>query len=982
MNPRNHRTRTAEVLRGLAALTVLVALVAGLPAALLAVAGSPIPHRIPSWDQITTTLTQPDTGNTLFLSVVKLIGWAAWCLFTLITLTETISYRRGRPTRQLPGVISPLQHLARDLITMAALILSAAAPTLGSAAPTSVSAPHTATAAKSFPASATALHAPAPTGKQAHNPDHGRWHTRVIKRGDTLWAIARTTTGSGTNYPAIFEASTHLPQPQGLPRITDPDRIYPGQRIKTPPRRHAAREPVQPPRHEPPHQRPRPPATTSPSAPGHSPTPDTTTPSATPRPTTEPPTASRNPAPPPRTAPVTPPTRQPASTPASSPSRPRTAPSTPTPSADTQPPRTPPDAPGHRHDTPVTITLPTGAYLGLGLATAISIAVAATRLHRRRRRSPAPTWPAPNQPPTPKTIAAARKAHLDTHTEQGDPPPTDAELVAHDAAEPPPTHITAGTRDTEEVRLPLSGLKLALTGPGAAPAARALATELLARSRRDRVEVLIPEPDATTLFTGTGINPNQLARDIPSLHITGSLQAAINHLTAEFIHRARLMEANGQPDIHALRRAEPGEPLPAIILITAVPTSSDALEAVLNFAVPYGLGALLLGTWTVGTTLTLAADGTVTDATGPNATTWTGSRLFHLTPGETADMLHTIRTAHGAPDPAPASADTAGPTPSSSDHTTAPATSPAWPQPTSHRPADPEEQNTARSVRLRVLGAVRVEADGKPITTGLRRITRDLFAYLALHPQGITRDQGVDALTPDRDLTTGTTMFHTAINNARKTLRQATGLREPMFIIHADGRYRLDPNLIDTDLWQLHTALDRAHQAETDSARINALSHIPDLYTAELAEDLTYEWAETERENLRRHATDALAQLAHLTKTDHPDRAIKALETAITHDPYAEPLYRDLMRIQATTRRPDAVQRTYDHLKRYLADLDTEPDEQTHQLLLTLLRPTPATATKNSKKVTLPTGPAVQRRPVPPQNGTATVRPLRPRKPE
>jgi S-adenosylmethionine synthetase len=131
--------------------------------------------------------------------------------------------------------------------------------------------------------------------------------------------------------------------------------------------------------------------------------------------------------------------------------------------------------------------LPSGAYLGLGLATAISIAVAATRLHRRRRRSPAPTWPDPSQPPTPKTIAAARKAHLDTQTEQGDPPPTDAELIAHDAAEPPPTHITAGTRDTEEIYLVHAALVgFVVAAVGEALTAAWLETLVNATDFRDR----------------------------------------------------------------------------------------------------------------------------------------------------------------------------------------------------------------------------------------------------------------------------------------------------------------------------------------------------------------------------------------------------------------------------------------------------------------------------------------------------------------
>src|SRR5690606_17652433 len=147
---------------------------------------------------------------------------------------------------------------------------------------------------------------------------------------------------------------------------------------------------------------------------------------------------------------------------------------------------------------------------------------------------------------------------------------------------------------------------------------------------------------------------------------------------------------------------------------------------------------------------------------------------------------------------------------------------------------------------------------GEPITTGLRRIARDLLVYLALNPHGITREQGIDALMPDRDIDTGTTMIHTAINNVRNTLRAATGTREPMFIIHTAGRYHLDPQLIDVDLWHLRSALEEAQHAATDTDRVTALGRIPDLYSGDLADELTYEWAETERERLRRHATDAL----------------------------------------------------------------------------------------------------------------------------
>ena len=50
------------------------------------------------------------------------------------------------------------------------------------------------------------------------------FHT--VAKGDTLWAIASKTLGSGARYPEIFEANK--------PMLSDPDKIYPGQVLRIP----------------------------------------------------------------------------------------------------------------------------------------------------------------------------------------------------------------------------------------------------------------------------------------------------------------------------------------------------------------------------------------------------------------------------------------------------------------------------------------------------------------------------------------------------------------------------------------------------------------------------------------------------------------------------------------------------------------------------------------------------------------------------
>ncbi|AOY91242.1 peptidoglycan-binding protein LysM [Cupriavidus sp. USMAA2-4] len=53
-----------------------------------------------------------------------------------------------------------------------------------------------------------------------------QWHTVV--KGDTLWAISQEAYGNGAEYNRIFEANR--------PMLSNPDKIYPGQKLRIPPK--------------------------------------------------------------------------------------------------------------------------------------------------------------------------------------------------------------------------------------------------------------------------------------------------------------------------------------------------------------------------------------------------------------------------------------------------------------------------------------------------------------------------------------------------------------------------------------------------------------------------------------------------------------------------------------------------------------------------------------------------------------------------
>ena len=52
------------------------------------------------------------------------------------------------------------------------------------------------------------------------------YREHVVRQGDTLWSIAETHYGSGSDHPLIVRANPAL--------LTDPDLIFPGQVLKIP----------------------------------------------------------------------------------------------------------------------------------------------------------------------------------------------------------------------------------------------------------------------------------------------------------------------------------------------------------------------------------------------------------------------------------------------------------------------------------------------------------------------------------------------------------------------------------------------------------------------------------------------------------------------------------------------------------------------------------------------------------------------------
>lgn len=327
MTTRPHRG--AIIGRALASLVTMALLLTAIPWALATFGGWPI-HHIPTLTEITTALAAPDDG-TLLRSTLIVVGWVAWATYAVSLLLAIPAYLTGRRVPRLPGLRLQQRQVA-GLIGAIAALSTLSAPAAAMASTHSAGpAPHAAPAVAAAPA------APTVTTPTTHTPDT---HIHTVRRGETLWKIARDELGEGDRYEQIAKATAGVAQPDGG-RLVDPDHIETGWQvvIPTPAPRHSSTPTPAPTTpgadHKVVRQKQRPSAVTDTPAPSAAPTQATS-------PSSQAPVEAREQAPsaalptPPSAPTTTPATTAPTGT-AATPTRAQEQPSTTNPAAETTP---------------------------------------------------------------------------------------------------------------------------------------------------------------------------------------------------------------------------------------------------------------------------------------------------------------------------------------------------------------------------------------------------------------------------------------------------------------------------------------------------------------------------------------------------------------------------------------------------------------------------------------------------------------------
>jgi DNA-binding SARP family transcriptional activator len=245
----------------------------------------------------------------------------------------------------------------------------------------------------------------------------------------------------------------------------------------------------------------------------------------------------------------------------------------------------------------------------------------------------------------------------------------------------------------------------------------------------------------------------------------------------------------------------------------------------------------------------------------------------------------------------------------------------------------PDPSHGPLPIRVKLFGSPEIIGVQDDVGDGFGAKSRELLFFLLLHPQGVGRDQIIEALWPETDPGRGYENFKFQLRVIRRHLRSDSAPTEK-FIEQTDEVYRPSPAAFEVDVWEFDRLIGQA--AEGGGAE--TLKSATTLYREEILRAVYYSWAEPMQRYFGDRFLNALVTLsdARLEQGDNVG-ALGALRQAIDDNPHSEYLYRRTMEILGRLGRANDIRRTYSELEAALAEIEAEPDHETAELRTHLL---------------------------------------------
>jgi two-component SAPR family response regulator len=243
--------------------------------------------------------------------------------------------------------------------------------------------------------------------------------------------------------------------------------------------------------------------------------------------------------------------------------------------------------------------------------------------------------------------------------------------------------------------------------------------------------------------------------------------------------------------------------------------------------------------------------------------------------------------------------------------------------------AETETEATAQ-LTISILGPLRIEGATRR-RSRVRASAKELIAYLALHPQGATRDELLEALWPGDDPRRSEQRFWQAGSDARKLLGDA--------LQRDHDRYLLDRSRIRLDVNEFESLLDEAERAPDEHAERDLLERALALVRDEPLAGCDFPWADSEARRLCAVLVDLLERVgrARLAASDARG-ALEAAERGLAIDNLNEAFWRLALEAEGRLGLRGAIDERYERLRRLLDErLGLDPAHETRALYLELL---------------------------------------------
>ena len=501
--------------------------------------------------------------------------------------------------------------------------------------------------------------------------------------------------------------------------------------------------------------------------------------------------------------------------------------------------------------------------------------------------------------------------------------------------------------------LPAGGL--AVVGPGAYAAARGVLVEALSAAAvgdpAERLQVVITGEALTGLL---GVGATQLA-GWRRVRVAGGAAKALQVAEVWLLETARVTLARETASVPA---SDGPAALQAgswpMLLVAHVPGSRERrrIRAVMEQA-GHLFGVLLLGPWDQGPVAHVETDGTTMPVGNRGPATVVPPRMRLLDEHTTVQTLLALRQAEtDRPPPAAPPGQVVRPVDEERAWSAAPQTTTAGygtGQPARAAPrlgsqgaaavsGAAARERRSRAV-VRVLGPpeiVNARAAGRPV----RQAALELLVYLAAHPDGATVEQICDDLWPGVRRFHSGQRLHTAASNLRHLLAAAAGADPQLageYLGTQQGGYRLNPRLVDVDLWRLREAVATARASGQDPDRRHvALRQACQAYGGPLADGCTYRWIGVYAGQVRTWACYALRDLAEFAEGH--ERAAQLLRQAAQADLADEDTCREAMRACAKVGDGEGIRHLLNELTGHLDTAGAAPAPATVSLARQLLR--------------------------------------------